>query len=216
MEILESIYTRRSIREFTDTIVSDEEIQQIIEAGMRAPSSKNSCPWHFLILKGNEKDEVADWTEQNESGRSTMPLNLETNNAPENVSKEIIDSTKASAQVVRSASVLILVFNKAPYTVGKDVFVKNVNSGNVYTFVSEVLGLGACMQNMLLASHALGLGAVALADVCTAEQKIRHKYDIKYDFAIGVAIGHPAYNPGKRPIQPEKQLNKFNANLFDK
>jgi nitroreductase len=55
MDALEAIYTRRSIRSYTDEPVSDEDLTTILEAGMNAPSANNAQPWHFIIVKDRAK-----------------------------------------------------------------------------------------------------------------------------------------------------------------
>lgn len=208
MDLLETIYTRRSIRKFKPDPISKDLIKKIIEAGLRAPSSKNSCPWYFLVLEGKEKDEVADWTIQNEDNRGTMPTSFETNEVPASIPDESKDTTNTSANIVKEAPLLVLIFNTAPYTVGRNYVVKNATEENIYTFLVEALGLGACMQNILLAAHALGLGALALADLYPAELRIKKKYNIDHEFAVGIAIGKPAYMPGKRAINPKNHLHQ--------
>jgi nitroreductase len=51
LEIQEAIRKRRSIRAFTGEDVSEEAIQQIIEAGTLAPSAGNCQPWEFIIIR---------------------------------------------------------------------------------------------------------------------------------------------------------------------
>jgi len=51
METLECIKNRRSRRRFTVQKVPDVIIEKIIEAGKCAPSSHNSQPWQFYIIK---------------------------------------------------------------------------------------------------------------------------------------------------------------------
>ena len=48
---METIFKRRSVRKYTDTAVSDEQLKQIIKAGMAAPSAKNSQEWIFIVLR---------------------------------------------------------------------------------------------------------------------------------------------------------------------
>ena len=55
MELLEAIKTRRSIRQFQNRPVADEQIQAIIEAAMMAPSAGNQQPWHFIIIRDRAK-----------------------------------------------------------------------------------------------------------------------------------------------------------------
>jgi len=47
---LEIIFSRRSIRRYTDEPVSEADIASLLEAGMAAPSASNSKPWHFVAV----------------------------------------------------------------------------------------------------------------------------------------------------------------------
>ena len=51
MELLKAIQTRRSIRKFTDEPVDDNLVEEIIRAGMMAPSAGNEKPWHFVVIR---------------------------------------------------------------------------------------------------------------------------------------------------------------------
>ncbi|WP_136795215.1 nitroreductase family protein [Desulfosediminicola ganghwensis] len=54
MDVFDAINTRRSIRSYTDQPVSDEMVQDIIKAGMLAPSAGNQRPWHFIVIRDQE------------------------------------------------------------------------------------------------------------------------------------------------------------------
>jgi nitroreductase len=54
MDALEAIFTRRSVRKFTDQPVSDDAINQILKAAMSAPSATGKKPWHFIVIKDKE------------------------------------------------------------------------------------------------------------------------------------------------------------------
>ncbi len=59
--ILEVIRKRRSVIRFESTTVSDEQIQEILEAGRWAPSWLNSQPWRFILIKDKEtKEKISD------------------------------------------------------------------------------------------------------------------------------------------------------------
>jgi nitroreductase len=51
MEVYECIRTRRTIREFTSAPVPDEIVYKILQAGRWAPSSSNTQPWHFIVVR---------------------------------------------------------------------------------------------------------------------------------------------------------------------
>ena len=48
------IFKRRSVRKFTDEKVPDELIENLLKAGMQAPSSCNSQPWEFIVVSKSE------------------------------------------------------------------------------------------------------------------------------------------------------------------
>ena len=50
MEAFEAILSRRSIRKYLATPVSEHELHQLLDAAMNAPSSANGQPWHFVVV----------------------------------------------------------------------------------------------------------------------------------------------------------------------
>lgn len=52
--VLNAIYERRSIREFTREPVSQQHLHEIISAGIWAPSGLNNQPWRFVIITNDE------------------------------------------------------------------------------------------------------------------------------------------------------------------
>ena len=56
--MISEIYDRRSIRKFSDKPVSQKDIVDILESGIKAPSSKNRQPWKYIVIQGNAKAEM--------------------------------------------------------------------------------------------------------------------------------------------------------------
>lgn len=50
-DVMTSIFTRRSYREYTGASLPDDTLQRILAAGMNAPSSHNTQPWRFVVLR---------------------------------------------------------------------------------------------------------------------------------------------------------------------
>jgi nitroreductase len=55
METIKTIMTRRSIRTFKDTPVTDAQIKTLLEAAMNAPSAGDGRPWHFVVTTDRAK-----------------------------------------------------------------------------------------------------------------------------------------------------------------
>ena len=48
------IFKRKSVRTYLDIDVDDASVEQIIRAGMAAPSAKNQRPWEFYVVRNKE------------------------------------------------------------------------------------------------------------------------------------------------------------------
>jgi nitroreductase len=54
MELKEALLKRRSVRKFTDEVVSDELIEELLHAAMSGPSACNKTPWEFYVVRNEE------------------------------------------------------------------------------------------------------------------------------------------------------------------
>jgi nitroreductase len=60
METWDAIRSRRNVRSFTSDPIPDADLDQILEAGRRAPSSQNWQPWDFVVVTNrSELNELA-------------------------------------------------------------------------------------------------------------------------------------------------------------
>lgn len=56
MSILESLKTRRAIRNYEPTEIEDEKIAALLEAATYAPNDRLREPWHFYVIRGEAKE----------------------------------------------------------------------------------------------------------------------------------------------------------------
>jgi Nitroreductase len=134
-EVIENIFSRRSIRKYMKEQIRDEDLSVILEAAKYAPSGGNSQTWHFTVLQNKEK-----LMELNKFVRAAF----EKLEVDENTYKSM-RSGKAAAKnesysFYYNAPTLIIVSNERDY-------------GNA-------MADSACaIENMLLASNSLNLGS---------------------------------------------------------
>ena len=50
MQTWEAIASRRNVRSFADRPIAAADLDQILEAGRRSPSSQNWQPWDFILV----------------------------------------------------------------------------------------------------------------------------------------------------------------------
>jgi nitroreductase len=55
METWDAITARRNVREFADRPLPGEDLERILEAGRRAPSSRNWQPWDFVVVTDRDQ-----------------------------------------------------------------------------------------------------------------------------------------------------------------
>jgi len=55
MQTWEAITARRNVRSFADRPIPAADLDQILEAGRRAPSSQNWQPWDFIVVTEREQ-----------------------------------------------------------------------------------------------------------------------------------------------------------------
>lgn len=51
---MNAILNRKSIRKYTDEKVSEEIVNELLRAGMQAPSAGNEQPWEFVVLRNKD------------------------------------------------------------------------------------------------------------------------------------------------------------------
>lgn len=168
MEILEAIYTRRSIRKFTSEMVSKESIERLINAGIQAPSAMNQQPWAFSIIQNKELlQQISDRAKVYLLNRIDEKPILEKY-------REAFMNTQYN--IFYHASTLITVYAKPGPSAEGD----------------------CCLaaQNIMLAANALGLGTcwIGFAQLFfnTAEMKKEMQIPEEYTIIAPLIVGYPA------------------------
>ena len=132
------LLSRRSV--LADTMSgpgpSDEELRQIIEAGMRVPDHGRLTPWRFLIIRGEARERLGEVMEA--SFRRDNP------DAPEQ------RVTREGQRFVRAPVVVAVV--------------SRVTAGTKIPEWEQILSSGAACQTMLIAALSMGYAAQWLTE----------------------------------------------------
>ncbi len=131
------------------------------------------------------------------SGRNNQPWRFIVVTDDEEKSK-LSECTKFGS-IIKRAKVLIVVF---------------LDKQSVYHYVKDCQGVGACIQNMLLAIHSLGLGGVWLGEILNQAEKVCDILGVdknRYELMAVVAIGYPA----KGSSSSRKDLKELMLRDFD-
>jgi nitroreductase len=55
METWDALTARRNVREFEDRAIPEDQLDRILEAARRSPSSRNGQPWDFVVVTDREQ-----------------------------------------------------------------------------------------------------------------------------------------------------------------
>ncbi len=131
MDLIEGIHSRTSALKLTEPAPTRTDIEKIIAAGMRAPDHGRLRPWRFIVLEGDARKRLG--SAMADLLRQRLPGALESQLAAE------------AAKPLRAPTIIAVA---AKITKGK------------IPEIEQVTAVAAALQNMFLAAHALGYGAM--------------------------------------------------------
>lgn len=211
MDLSQCLKTRRSIRSYKPNSIPEGTLNQILEAANYAPSSKNTQPWEYYVLTGQEKDHICKIVQEEYPKRGkpfrkrekytpTVPLAIPGQKYGDFRTAKIMTNV-ASAAFVKQAPVLILVFNKAPFTAGEENVIKEASKESLLAYNVEVQSVAAFIFSILLAAHNLGLGGCWIADFNFCRDKIKKYLGTENDLVAGVVLGYPKSNVPPKKVE---------------
>ena len=183
MELIDAILQRRSVRKYEPTPIPDEVLEELVTAGLYAPSAVNRQPWFFVVIRSKEQMdkliEAMDYV-----SRSIEPnLKRRFERHP-----EVVKDTTAFVRRLGGAPVCILAFRLKP--------------DDVDDALSTTQSVAAAIENILLAATDKGLGSCWL----TAPVEARVGEQIRETFAPDkgalvamITLGYPAQMPKLPP-----------------
>ena len=141
-DIIEIIKTRRSVREYKEDQIPDEDIEFLIDCARYAPSGFNMQPWSFLVIKN--KDVMRKISEH---GKKSMIPMLEPmkDSSPKARDFLVFLKTKGTDMFYNAPLLIIIFGNKNAPTVDYDC--------------------PMAAQNMMLAAHSKGIGSCWIGGV---------------------------------------------------
>ena len=166
MHTIEAIESRRSHLKLDDREPSQDEIQRLLDAAVRAPNHYKAEPWRFVVLRGDARRRLGEVLA--ESLKKRFP----------DMSPTAIETERT--RPVEKAPVIIAVAVEKP-TTEKEIEVENI------------LAVGAAVQNILLAAHDLGLSATWRTGLAAYDPEVKKFLGLDPDqhLAALLYVGYP-------------------------
>ncbi len=178
MELSEAIKGRRSIRRFKPDPVPRDVLEKILELAQWAPSAMNGQDWRFIVVQGPQKAELLKITATAfEDFRPVLEKNF-----PDK--PKVLEASKLFFETYGGAPAIILAYG-----------------GRFPTGAEDHYSVSLAVQNLLLAAHDAGLGAVwADAAVFFKEKEINTLMGMEgRKLACLIPVGYPNETPKAPP-----------------
>ncbi len=183
--MLSAISDRRSIRRYKDTPVAKQLIEEILQAGILAPSSKNRQPWRFIVVTGNAKDEMIQVIEKGFKRERLDPL------LPQ--SGQYLRGAEHTLSIMKQAPVTIFIVNPLGLSISDPVTLEQ----RIYE-ICNAQSIGAAIQNMTLTATELGLGSLWICDTYFAYKELLSWLNTDGELFAALSVGYADENPQSR------------------
>ena len=170
-ETLKNIAERYSCRDFADTPLTDEQIRELVNAALAAPSARNLQPWHITVVTDKALIDELD-----AEGMAALAAN-------EDKSFYNVMVERGGKMFYNAPCALIITHNGSPWgDLDSGILCQNI------VLAAESLGLGTCI---------VGLLREPLEGPKGESFKKRLKFKDDYKFAVGILVG--TIQSGKEP-----------------
>lgn len=180
-EFLEQLTTRRSIRRYQARTVPRDVIDRLLGAAIWAPSAHNRQPWRFAVLEGaRAKHRLAS------AMGARLRRDLQADGAPPGVIEK--DVSRSYARITGAPVVILVCLTMAEMDTYPD------EGRQQKEWVMAVQSTAMAGQNLLLAAHAMGLGACWMCAPLFCPDVVRDTLDLPEDWQPQglVTLGYPA------------------------
>lgn len=189
--MIQSISGRRSIRKYQNKDVPRSMIEEIIKAGMLAPSSKNRQPWEFVVVTDAAKADMLKAMQKGLEREKISPI------LP--YSAKYINAAEYTLQIMEQAPVVILIVNPLGMAIDKPLSPED----RIYE-ICNAQSIGAAIENMTLTATALDLGSLWVCDTYFAYKELKDWLHTGGELFAALVIGYADEVPSARP---RKEMN---------
>lgn len=184
--MLSAIINRRSIRKYKSIDVPKHMIEEILQSGIFAPSSKNRQPWKFIVVTGNAKNDILTVMNKGLKREQERPLLSE--------STQYLSSAEYTLKIMKQAPVIIFIAN----SLGLDIHFSLNPEERIYE-ICNAQSIGAALENMTLTATELGLGSLWICDTYFAYEELCDWLKVDGELFAAMTVGYADENPIARP-----------------
>ncbi len=204
MDFFDLVGNTRAMRRIKPDPVPLSLLRKVLDAGVKAGSGMNTQPWAFVVVQDKAgKEYLAEryaWAMRDRFGDAIVAKD-----GDDSPMARMIRSVQYQIEHLAETPAIILICGVRdwPFAVPaeKRVGLAPPNYGAIYP----------CVQNMLLACRAVGLGAIlaTIREIAEAELHERFAIPEEYGVVVMMPVGYPMGNFGPVSRRPAEESTFF-------
>lgn len=229
MDFNEVLYSRRSIRAYSDRPVSQEVLDSILEDAIESPSSSNTQPFMLAVATGETCQQIgqellANYQKINRFQRQPLPLKL---------FNILTSSARPDGDYIPILGKYPGVFQERRMHTGKGLYdIWGIKRGDrkardaalaknftffdapvaIFVFLNPgmketaFIDTGLMMQSLMLSATSRGLGTCAQATLAMWRSPLEKHFNIPegYKLVCGLSLGYPKDDEPANEYRPKK------------
>jgi nitroreductase len=197
------ILRRRSIRRgYSNAAIEPDVLEQIVNCGLAAPSSKNARPWRLHVVTSRpQMARLADAVSHAHGIDTYVPSDPATGLPRPQYQSTVLES----AEVLRAVPATIWVENLGAFSGGRASLAAahpDALAGCLEGYGFELVGIGTAVENMWIAANSVGVSAAFVGDVVIAEPEVRRELGLIGDLVGFLALGYSSTEATKPMDEP--------------
>jgi coenzyme F420-0:L-glutamate ligase/coenzyme F420-1:gamma-L-glutamate ligase len=195
-DVLDAIRTRRSLRQLAERPVPRAIIDEVLALACLAPAPHHTRPWRYVVVSPERRKTLADAM----GARWRRDLEHD-GHPPETIAKLL---TKSHRQIMSAPALLLACLTHD----GLRVWPDERRSRSEWAMAQQSIGAG--MQNLMLAAHALGLASYWISAPLFAPEAVAGALDLPDDYVAQacIVLGYPAPGTAPKP-RPAADLSRL-------
>ncbi len=184
MDVFEAIHSRRSVRQFTDRLVTRAEITRLLDAAVQAPNHRMTQPWRFYVLGPDARRAYGAALGARKAKRVADP----------DAARAVTEKVAASEAALPADIAVGMVLDDNPEIREED-------------YAATMMGV----QNVLLAARAMGLGTHIKTGAVMDDPRARAAVGVRDGERIValIQLGAPGEEPEAKPRRAAAEVTRW-------
>ncbi len=188
MDVFTALTGRRSLRRFAERPVAHQSLERLLTVACLAPAPHHSRPWRFVVVGSRQsRQRLAEAMGQ------PWRLDLKSDGVPPDKIAWLLERSRR--QIMEAPALILGCLVPQGLRPWPDERRRQAE------WAMAVQSMGAALENLMLAAHALGLASFWISAPLFCPETVREALDLPEHYVAQalIALGYPAPDVAPRP-----------------